>query len=217
MTPEMRFTLHDDKEYGANWSGYPYIKEPVVRVMNGIWDGHLEAGDQVTLFTLLHASGEEASPLHLTRLGPNAAAVSGEGAEPAIVAVGGTEGTIPLLTEASARAQAALVMPGRLALFDASEIEYQGQSMYFGNGQDVSLALGDGDVLVCATAGRTAQPDETQFHDYQPELATFADDMVRALISQVIATAPPREAGKLPHNQQRRGLRGRGRRPADEL
>jgi len=191
MTPEMGFTLHDDREYGENWSAYPHIKEPIVRAMCGIWDGRLYAGEQVTLFTLLHASGEQPSRLHLTRLGSNAVAISGEGAEPAIVAVGGQEGLIPLAAVATARCHAALLTAGCLALFDANELEYGGEVLPFGDGQDLEMALGQGDMLVCAVAGRTAEPDEARSREFFPEIADVTDDLVRGLVRDAIAAAPP--------------------------
>ena len=193
MTPELQFTLEHDREYGQNWSGYEFIDEAVVHKLTGIWNGQLDAGEQVTLFTLLHASGESPSPLHLTRLGPNAVAVTGGDEEPTLVATGGAERTISLGGQARANGDAALLRPGMLALFDATSVTYQGQVLDLYGGQDVEMALGDGEMMVYPNAGRTVEPESSHYTDFIPEIAAMSDTIVRAMIDQIIGTAPPAE------------------------
>ncbi|MFO8082162.1 MAG: PQQ-binding-like beta-propeller repeat protein [Armatimonadota bacterium] len=190
MTPELNFTLEHDEEYGQNWSSYQYIDDAVVHKLTGIWNGRLEAGEQVTLFTLLHASGESTSPLHLSRVGSDAVAVTG-GEEPALVAVGGTNNRMDLTDEARVSGHAALLRPGLLALMDATSVEYQGQMLDLYGGQDVEMALGDGDQTIFPNAGRTAEPSESSYQEFSTEVAMISDDVVRGMIDAVIAAAPP--------------------------
>lgn len=191
MTPELRLMLEHDEEYGANWGGYEFIDEAVVHKMTGIWNGRLEEGEQVTLFTLLHPSGEQPSALHLTRLGPNQVAVTGEGADPTIVAVGGPDERISLAGQARIRGHAAVLRPGLLALLDAESLEYQFQALDLYGGQDVEMSLGDGDVVSYWSAGRTAEPSTQAAREYYPEVAGVPAEQVRGMIEAAVAAAPP--------------------------
>ncbi len=193
MTPELRFTLEHDAEYGKNWSGYEFIEEPVVHKLTGIWNGQLAEGEQVTLFTLLHASGESPSPLHLTRLDRDTVAVTGDGSEPTVVAMGGPDGRMTLAGQARISGHAAVVRPGMLALLDADSLDYQGQWLDLSGGQDVEMALGDGEMTVFPQAGRTAQPATQTYTEYAPEAGAMTDDKVRQMIEGVLAAAPPVE------------------------
>ncbi|MGD9495654.1 MAG: FG-GAP-like repeat-containing protein [Armatimonadota bacterium] len=189
MTPELRFTLDHDAAYGANWRGYEFVDEAVVHKLQGIWNGRLAAGESVTLFTLIHPSGAQASPLHLTRLGPNQVAITGDEA-PTIAAVGDGTRTLSLAGQGGARAHAVLMRPGLLALFDATSVGYGGDELTFG-GSDVQMALGEGDLIVFPQAGRTAMPATQQTTEFIPELAAFGDLQVRTMLEAAIAAAPP--------------------------
>ncbi len=195
MTPDLRFTLDHDAEYGANWRGYEFIEDPVVHKLQGIWNGRLGAGETVTLFTLIHPSGEQASPLHLTRLGPNEVAVTGD-ETPTIAAVGDGGRPMSLAGQAEAQAHAALLRPGLLALFDAASVSYGGEMMYLG-GADVQMALGEGDVITCPQAGRTATPPAEQTTQFVPEIVGFGDAQVRAMIEMALAAAPAVETPRV--------------------
>ncbi len=197
MTPELRYTLENDAAYGANWSGYKFIDEPVVRKLTGIWNGTLAEGEQVTLFTLLHASGEAGSPLHLTRIGPNQVAVTGEGAEPTVIGVGGPENEIAL-AGARITGHAAVARAGLMALFDAQSVDYQAQFLDFPGGQDIEMALGEGNIVTYNQAGRTVQPPMERTEELSYELSAFSDQMVRMIIEGAIATAPPAQPQPLP-------------------
>ncbi|MGI5816631.1 MAG: PQQ-binding-like beta-propeller repeat protein [Armatimonadota bacterium] len=191
MTPELRFTLEHDEEYGQNWSGYQYIDEAVVHKLTGIWNGQLEAGEQVTLFTLLHASGESPSALGLTRIDEHQVAVTGNGAEPTVVAVGGPNARMSL-AGARINGHAALLRPGLLALMDASAIDYQGEWLDLPGGQDVEMQLGGGDMRLFP-AGRIAEPPTQSYREFVPEIAAMSDEVVRGMIDRAIAAAPPVE------------------------
>ncbi len=191
MTPEMRFTLDADEEYGQNWQGYEFIDEPVVKKLQGIWNGRLEEGEQITLFTLMHPSGEDVSPLHLVRLGPNQVAVGGGGAEPTIAAVGGPQESMSLAGQANIRGHAALLRPDMLAVFDAESIEYQWQTLDLYGGQDLQIDIGRGNVTSYSEAGRTAEPGGRAMTDYYPEAAAIPAEMIRQMIEAAVAAAPP--------------------------
>jgi len=192
MTPELRFTLDHDEAYGQNWRGYEFIDDPVVHKLTGIWNGRLEAGEQVTLFTLLHPSGEQPSPLHLTRLGPDQVAITGE-AQPTVVAVGGADESMSLVGQADVRGHGALVRPGLLALLDATSVDYAGQAVDFPGGSDVEMALGEGDIFTYLSAGRTAEPSQQFGADFAPEVAAMTDAQVGAMIAAAVAAVPPPE------------------------
>lgn len=189
MTPNLRFTLSEDAEYGSNWRGYEFIEDEVVCTLTGIWNGHLEAGEQVTLFTLLHASGEQVSPLRLTPVAPHGVAISGGDDPPTVVAVGGPDNLMPLRDVGTSTGHALLVEPGLLAGLDISALEYQGMTVKFPGGQDLQMALGQGDVLSWQ-AGRSAQPSVSFTRDHIDEVAMMRDALVRGYIEQAIAAAP---------------------------
>jgi len=193
MTPELRFTLEHDEEYGQNWRGYEFIEDAVVHKMTGIWNGHLDAGQQITLFTLLHPSGDTPSTLRLTRLGPDAVAVTGEGVAPTLVAVGGPDALMALADQVRIRGHATVARPGLLALFDTESMEYQWEVMDFYGGRDVEMALGKGDIVTYLSAGRTAQPSDQFITENYPEIAAVSDDQVQAMLGAAIAAAPPPE------------------------
>lgn len=196
MTPELRFTLEDDADYGANWRGYEFA-DPVVRKLTGIWNGQLAQGETITLFTLLHPSGEEVSPLHLRRLGPSQVAVVGDAAGPTVVAVGDGGEVMSFGGQAEVNAHAALVRPGLLALFDATRVSSFGQGLDL-PGSDVQIALGEGDVISFPAAGRTATPSQERLTEFIPEVAAYGDAQIRAMLEAAIAAAPPVEKQPTP-------------------
>lgn len=196
MTPELRFTLEDDADYGANWRGYEFA-EPVVRKLTGIWNGRLEEGETVTLFTLLHPSGEEASALRLRRLGPNQVAVVGEPAGPTVVAVGEGGELLTFGGQAEISAHAALLRPGLAALFDATRAYALGQGLDL-PGSDLQIALGEGDLISYPVAGRTATPAAQRMTEFYPEVAALNDAQIRAMLDAAIASAPPVEKQPMP-------------------
>lgn len=79
-TADARVMLDDDPGTGKNWASYPYAGKPIVRVMQGIINKKLAAGETVTLFTVLNASGEKASEVKVGRLDANSAVITGAGA-----------------------------------------------------------------------------------------------------------------------------------------
>ncbi len=197
MTEDLRFTVHNDPVYGANWGAYEFIDDPVVRTLTGIWNGRLEAGEQVTLFTLLHASGEEPSPLHLTRLQDNGVAISGGPDATAIVAVGGAEGLMELGDVGTITGNAMLIEPGCFAGFDVSEVEYMGMMMPMPGNQDMEMALGKGDILMW-DAGRSAEGQPSGYRDYSEEVAMLTDVAVVGMIDQAMAATRPIEPPAVP-------------------
>lgn len=185
MTPDCRLLLHDDPDYGKNWSGYPFIKDPVVRVLRGVRDCTLQEGQQITLFSLLHASGEEPSPARLVRLGDNTVAVTGL-VDPAIVHVGGSE-DYPLIDGVDLQADIAMLTPSRLFTVGATHVQSGDMTLDRPEGIDAQVNLMTGMSLVIdpsvKTAGIIGQPEARM-------VGTGMDQPLTAHINSLIARAP---------------------------
>ncbi|MGD8238328.1 MAG: PQQ-binding-like beta-propeller repeat protein, partial [Armatimonadota bacterium] len=188
VTPECRLTLDDDAAYGKNWSGYPHIREPVVRVMRGIRDCTLKAGERVVLFSLLHASGETPSDAGLVRLNENRVAVTGLG-EPMQVGLGGVDWR--LAGEGapawSVKAEAAVLSTERVLAIGASEIEGQGDTREFAAGADVAWDLEAGEAHVVEPSVTTAG---TRPAGGQMRVGVVPAGRMRAALEAALAAAP---------------------------
>ena len=189
VTSDCRLTLEDDPAYGKNWGGYKHIKEPVVRVFQAIRNCSLKAGEQVTLFSVLHASGENASPARLVRIDENTIAVAGLD-EPIMLAVGGPAGEFGGAGELRIKGALGVATPTRLCFVGASEIAGLGQAMQFEGGADLEVDLENGRTSIVTPAGATAQADRNV---QERELAAFRlpADEVRGALEAIIAAAPP--------------------------
>ena len=188
MTADTRCILNEDEYTGRNWSSYPYIDEPIVKSMQGIIDAHLEAGEQVVLFTVLHASGEQASPVQVQRIGGNAVAVTGLG-EPILAAVQDEAGRIVLPGAASGVGAMAIMTPTRIAGIGMSEVTALGETRTVEDGADLEADLGRGQIVVRSPAGTqvaTAQATETIAFGQ-----SAAPAEVEGLMRMVMASAPP--------------------------
>lgn len=129
VSPDLRLSLADDPDYGKNWATYRFIREPVVRVFQGIRDATLREGESVVLFSVLHASGEEPSPVRLLQIDDNAVVVDGL-AEPVQVVVGQAQwqlrqGTAPGAADERtvfrAVGEACLITPQKVFVVGATE------------------------------------------------------------------------------------------------
>ncbi|MGD9495045.1 MAG: FG-GAP-like repeat-containing protein [Armatimonadota bacterium] len=188
MTADTRCILNEDEYTGKNWASYPYIDEPVVKSMQGIIDAHLEAGEQVVLFTVLHASGEEPSPVQVRRVGGNAIAITGAG-ESILVAVRDESGGIVLPGAASVRGEMVVMTPARMCGIGLTEINALGQTRTMPEGADLEADIAAGQIMAY-TPARTAL-DTQQVAEALP-LGEAADPAeVRGLMEVIIASAPP--------------------------
>lgn len=188
MTADTRCLLNEDEYTGKNWSSYPYIDEPVVKSMQGILDAHLEPGEQVVLFTVLHASGEEPSQVSVRRVGPNAIAVTGAG-EPILAAVQDQDGRITLPGAAGGVGAMAVMTPTHIAGVGMTEIAAMGETRSFEGGADVEADLGDGVVAVLMPARTTVAGEQTAQIVELGRSAAPAE--VEGLMRVVMAAAPP--------------------------
>lgn len=101
-TPDARIVMSDDPVTGKNWASYPYAGKPIVHVMQEVVNRKLKAGQRVTLFTVLQASGEKASTVKVGRLGGDEVAlVTGSGDPVSVdtnVPASGVKATVAVMT-----------------------------------------------------------------------------------------------------------------------
>jgi len=190
VTPDCKITLDDDPDYGKNWGAYEHIDEPVVRVMRAIHSVSLKAGEQVTLFSLLHASGQEPSTARLVRIDDNTAAVTGL-EEPALVATGDATGAIKLLPWIDMEADAGLLTPTHLFSVGAKFVRSGDNEMEFPVGIDAQADFGSGIALMVEPSTTSAvRPPEP----VERRVGPGVDYTVLSLIEEAIANAPPAQA-----------------------
>jgi len=187
MTADTRCILNEDEYTGRNWSSYPYIDEPVVHSMQGIIDARLQPGEQVVLFTVLQASGEEPAQLSVQRVGPNAIAITGLG-EPILAAVQDEDGRITLPGAASGVGPMAIMTPTHIVGVGMTEIAAMGDMRAFEGGADLEADLGNGMVMVHAPARTTIATEQTVQVVELGDSAAPAE--VEGLMNVVMAAAP---------------------------
>lgn len=201
MTADTRCILNDDEYTGANWRGYPFINEPVVRSMQGIIDARLQPGEQVVLFTVLHASGAEPSPLQVRRVGANAIAITGVG-EPILAAVADEDGRITLPGGISGEGAMAVMTPRHIAGIGVRAIVTADGVQSFGDaGADVEADFAGGELTVRAPARTTLateQATETVALDGGPTPAEIEGQMHTAIAAAPPVTAPAEAGADVP-------------------
>lgn len=188
MTADTRCILNEDEYTGKNWASYPYIDEPVVKSMQGIIDARLEPGQQVVLFTVLQASGEEPSRIRVQRVGDNAIAITGAG-DPILAAVQDADGRIVLPGAASGVGAMAVMTPTHIAGVGMTEVTALGETRALDGGADLEADLATGQVAV-HTPARTALATE-QASETVALGNGAAPAEVEGLMRVVIAAAPP--------------------------
>lgn len=159
MTADVRCLLNDDPQTGANWSSYPYADDPVVRVFQGVCNQRLEPGQRFTLFTVLHASGEEPSSVRVTRVNSNRAVVTGLG-EPVMVSLPDDEGRMQMAEEVDVQADALVVTPEKGFLVGLSQLPGEFAFPLPDDGVDVELDIGLGSAFVKLPGRDRATPAE---------------------------------------------------------
>ncbi|NPV47048.1 MAG: PQQ-like beta-propeller repeat protein [Armatimonadetes bacterium] len=147
MTPDARCLLNDDPQTGANWSTYPHAEDPVVRVFQGVFNQRLQPGQRFTLFTVLHASGEQPSPVRVTRVNSNRAVVTGLG-EPFMVSLPDDDGRMQMAEEVEVQASAVVATPQKGYLVGLSQLPGELAFPLPADGVDVELDIGLGSAFV---------------------------------------------------------------------
>ncbi|MBD3293414.1 MAG: hypothetical protein GF393_10855, partial [Armatimonadia bacterium] len=144
MTPDTHCILNEDEYTGRNWGSYPFISEPLVKSMQGIIDADLQAGEQVVLFTVLQASGEQPVDLQVKRIGGNAIGITGS-AGPMIVGVRDADGSMTIPGAATIAGDITVMTPSHLCAIGAKAIEpvdeSQAGAMQFPQATDVEADL----------------------------------------------------------------------------
>jgi len=188
MTPDTHCIVNEDEYTGKNWSSYPWADEPVVKSMQGIVNATLQPGEQVVLFTVLHASGEEPSALEVTRLNDSSIAITGEG-DPVIVSVRDADGRLTLPGAASALGEMAVMTPERMWGVGVTEVTALGETRTIEQGADVEADLGMGTVLVhtpvVSSIGTEQQTETVELGN------TAGREEIAEMMRSVIAAAPP--------------------------
>ncbi|MGI5817597.1 MAG: FG-GAP-like repeat-containing protein [Armatimonadota bacterium] len=185
MTPDTHCIVNEDEYTGSNWSSYPYIREPLVKSMQGIIDAELQAGEQAVLFTVLHASGEEAADVGLRRLGANSIAITGIG-DPVIVAVRDEAGAASIPGAATITAEAAVVTPERLWAIGATAVEVGNEAHRFPEAADVEADLTAGSARIHSPAVSGIGTEQTAS---TVEFGAISREQVAALMRIAIAAA----------------------------
>jgi len=164
VPPDCRLSLKDDPEYGKNWAGYKYIKEPVVREFQAIRDARLKAGERVVLVSLLHATGEQPGTARMTRTSDDSVVIDGL-AEPVQVAAGDAHwqlrrgsapGAADEETVFEARGELCAVTPERVLVVGATEAQGMGPKLEEGATADLEYCMAEGSGTRTEPARTTA-------------------------------------------------------------
>jgi hypothetical protein len=191
---DCRLTLDNDADYGKNWSGYKYIKEPVVRVLRCIYDRQLKAGQRAVLFSLLYASGDKPADLRMARTYDSSVVISGL-PEPVQATVGNVRWQ---LSTGSARgaaddravfevnADGCVVTPQKVFAVAATSATGLGPEVGEG-GADIEYNLNEGKGLRVEPARTTAaMPPAPR----EVSGASLPVDRVRAALQAIVETVP---------------------------
>lgn len=193
MTPDIQGLLTNDPATGGNWSGYPYASEPVVRAFQGILSTDLEQGEQANLFTALHASGEEASEVQVTRLGNNMAAITGAG-DPIIIAVADPDGHISIPGAIEAQAELMVITPQKVSAIAVKDVTFMGQNRSFPVPVDIEVDVEAGAAAIMAPA-KTNMTIEQKTDKIALD-GTASSQEVRGFMQLLIAAAQPQQGGE---------------------
>ncbi|MBU0609146.1 MAG: hypothetical protein KKI08_14770, partial [Armatimonadetes bacterium] len=187
-TTNARVLLDDDALTGANWASYPYAGKPVVRVMQNVFNARLQAGQTFNIFTVLQASGEQASQLKVSRVGGNLAVISGAG-EPVMVGVPDKDGRIALLGQAQGTLGLGLFTPQKGLAVGVRDATLLGGQEKFPEGADVEMDLQSGQTLLKVPAG--VGPGTEQKLERRTSVIKAPADEIRGFINMALATATP--------------------------
>jgi outer membrane protein assembly factor BamB len=187
-TAEARVLLDDDPLTGANWASYPYAGKPIVRVMQNVFNAKLAAGQRFNIFTVLDASGEQASTVKVSRAGDNLAVITGDG-EPMMVGVPDRDGRVALPAEAQGQMAALLFTSQMGVAIGVKEAALFGGFQTYPNGADIEIDLTDGQAVVKSPAGATIGADQ-KVERVNSGIIAPADE-VRSFIEMAAMMAPP--------------------------
>jgi hypothetical protein len=134
-----RALLTDDPLTGKNWSAYDYADEPIVRVLQQVYNADLTAGQSRTLFTVLRASGEQPPNVKVTSPAEGLMYADIDGTQ--VVA-----GVIPPGTEArfldlAIEADAFVATSDVVTVFGLRSLSYMGQSLSADEPVDIEVDL----------------------------------------------------------------------------
>ncbi len=188
MTPDTHCLVNDDPATGRNWASYPYAEEPVVRVFQGIINANLDAGQHASLFTVLHASGEQPSEVRVTRLGDNMAAITGAG-EPVIVAVADAAGRMVLPGAIEAEADLIVLTPRKFYGVGVRQVKFMEQTQTIAGGADIEADIASGEAVIRTPVATTAGVEQTSERIVFEQTGSPAD--VASLMRVIMASAPP--------------------------
>ncbi|MCK5805061.1 MAG: hypothetical protein KAI66_19665, partial [Lentisphaeria bacterium] len=192
MTSDTHCLINDDPATGRNWRGYPYASDAVVRSFQGIIDKTLAVGEQATLFTVLHASGDSPSMATATRLADNVASITGAG-DPIVVAVADEQGRINLPGAFEGKAEIVVLTPATLYAVGVSETQLLGETKTFEKSTNLEVDLASGNVEWKIPSTTRAN---TKRKSVQKTLKNRMDKGQTAKLMQTITAATPsRDAG----------------------
>ncbi len=195
--PGGRALLTDDPAQGANWAGYKFIEEPVVRVLQQVYDADLEAGQDRTFFTVLRASGEQEPNVSVSSPEQGFLYADLDGTR-ALIGVGSPE-VDTTFSGASFRGDAIIITPDFVAALGLRSLSYAGQVAMTGEPVDLEIDLKEHRATIHAdhavtlslpVLGETALP-AGQTEMALPEQVNVIEDYVQTLLQQAAAMPPP--------------------------
>ncbi|MFO7948087.1 MAG: hypothetical protein R6V19_14880 [Armatimonadota bacterium] len=192
MSPETRCLLSDDEKNASTWRSYPYVDDSTPHALQGVINRQLEPGEHVTLFTVLHASGEEPSEASIQSLGENMAVVSGFG-DPMLVMLPGTEGTIAVPGAAQSEADLLVLSPEKAYGANVRQMAFEGQATEFPEGADIEFDISSGEARAKEPA-RMATDVAQEVTVADLEARADAEEL-RAMIENIVMMAPPSPGG----------------------
>ncbi|MEN6347512.1 MAG: PQQ-binding-like beta-propeller repeat protein [Armatimonadia bacterium] len=190
VSPDCRLLLDNDPDYGKNWSGYKYIKEPVVRVFKAVRDCKLKAGERTVIYSLLTATGDKQVMPRLVPFADRWVAVDGL-ADPIVAGVGGVHWEMHGLGVPEVDADDIVYTPSRVWLVGADRIDGGEMPGDIPEGADVEYNLQGGEGKVIYPARTTTSP----FFSEQPVAGpSLAEKDMRAVMREIINKAPAVQA-----------------------
>ena len=152
--PAGRAAFSVDALTGKNWGSYKYSGEPLVRVMQQIYNGDLGVGNFRTMFTVLRASGEQVPDVVVSS--PREGFLYAEIDGMRVLAGAAPPGAGLTLADMSIEADAFLMTPELISVFGLRNATYGVQNIEANEPIDVEIDVVARTVTIDASTATTA-------------------------------------------------------------
>lgn len=189
MPGDTRCILTHDKKNAGTWAGYPHVEDSAPYILQGIVNATMPAGGVKNLFTVLHASGEQASAVTITRLTDSIAVIKGFD-EPIIVGVPDAAGAIDLPGVGRADADLFCLTPTKAYAAALRGVDFMGMQPAMPEAEadvEVNLTAGEATFL---TPARTSILAGQEYGTMEVP-AQVPTQLVRTMVERLAASAQP--------------------------